>query len=456
MSRLLVLVSHSLHVRNFLSSGCLEALTARGHRITLLLPGSLMAEVADLSRVAERVLPMEPYLGGRARAFIRSFFPLASFVQRRGFTTYRYKLELDRPWWPRLQIALCRALERRWDLEALARRIDVSLPPRPAALALAREVRSDLFFYPTLIWDGAELELLKAARLLGVPAVAFAASWDTLTSKGFFLLPPDYLLVWGDDNLRQAVEHHAIPPERISVTGAPHLDVYARGARAEERQAFLSRRGIPPSSRVILFAGTTVSYMADEPIQLRALSDLIVQGQLEKCVIWYRPHPRRAYRDVSDLLNLPGVYVDDQVLRQKARGASSYSTAPEDVWHYRSLLDACDGVVTAFSTMIIEAALLGKPSLVVGFSLKDDERSRLRHRSEFDHMREVIRFPGVTLCESLDEVVAGIRRILAGDFESMADVLQRRASRIARNLDGRARERIILALEEILSRGTLT
>jgi hypothetical protein len=456
MSRILVLLSHRLHVRNFLASGCLQDLAARGHALTLVLPGALVTETTetfDLSRV-ERVLPMEPYLGGRSRQRVRASLRVASFVQRERFKTYGHKIRLNRRPWFRTQVALYRALGSRYDLEERARAIEARLAPRPAAEALVADVRPDLFFYPTLIHEGTEIELLKAARRRGVPAVAFAASWDTLTSKGFFLVPPDHLLVWGEENRRQAFEHHRLTGDRVAATGAPHLDVYGPRYRYESRDDFLLSRGLPPARRVILFAGTTITYWEDEPRQLAMLSGAIESGELPGCVVWYRSHPRRPLAQVAGVEKLPGVFMDDQVARQKSRGGS-YSMRGEDLVHYRSLMNAVAGVVTAFSTMIIEAALLGRPSLVVGFGVNDRTPARLVEHSGYEHMQDVLRTPGVTLCRSAEDLLGGVKRLLAGDFASHAEGLRRRAGQIANNLDGRARERIIAALEAVAARGRL-
>jgi hypothetical protein len=451
--RILVILAHSLHVRNFLASGCLDRLAARGHRLTVLMPRDLIAEVrrSEGLGVLDALEPLEPYLPGRSASFLRRRFRIASFVSREGFRTYRHKVRLgsSSSWSYALQVALCRALVRRWNLEGFARRAESWLAPRRAAVALLDRVHPHLLFCPTLVHDGSEVELVKAARLRGAPVAAFAASWDTLTSKGFFIVPPDYLLVWGEESHRHAVEYHGFRPERVVATGAPHLDVYGPEWPVEPREKFLGRRGIDPAKRVILLAGTTISYWEDEPHQLRALSQAIRGGELKDCIVWYRPHPRRAYRDVTALGELHGVFVDDQVVRQKTTGVSSYSTRPEDLGHYRNLLEACDGVVAAFSTLILEAALLGKPSLVVAFGFNDDKPDRLLQHSEYEHMADVIATPGVTVSRSLEELKGGIQRVFSGEFASLAPARRARAGQIARNLDGRARERIVGALEEL-------
>jgi hypothetical protein len=274
-----------------------------------------------------------------------------------------------------------------------------------------------------------------------------------LTSKGFFIIPPDSLLVWGEESRRHAVEHHGFSADRVIVTGAPHLDVYGPEWPVESREQFLWRRGIDPAKRLLLFAGTTISYWEDEPHQLRALSQAIRNGELKDCVVWYRPHPRRAYRDVKALGELEGVFVDDQVIRQKTTGVSSYSTRPDDLGHYRNLLEACDGIAAAFSTLILEAALLGKPSLVVAFGFNDRRPGRLFPHSEFEHSIELLSMPGITLCRSLDELKQGIQRVFSGEFTSVAPALRTRAGQIARNLDGRGQPRIVEALEWLAGGG---
>lgn len=451
--RVLVVLAHSLHLRNFVASGVLDLLASHGHRTTLVLPETFIPSIArDLAHLtpAPVLEPLEPHTGGRVRQRLRALFRTASYVQRSHLSTYRHKLDVrGTSVADRVEVGLLRGAGRVGDLEALARAVERRIPPRRSAVALVRGQRPDVVVTPTFIHDTLDLEIVKAARSSGVPVVGFPASWDTLTSKGCFLVPPDVLMVWGEDTHRHAVEYHDYAADRVAVTGPPHFDQYAPGTRSSSRERFLVSRGIDPRRRVILFAGTTVTYWADEPLQLRALSRLIERGELPGCSVWYRPHPRRRARDVSELMGLPGVHVDDQLLRQKASGAGAYSPDREDLAHYRDLLDAVDGVVTAFSTMIIEAALVGKPSLVVAFGLAPDGAGHVLQHAEYEHMRDVVSTPGVTMCRSLDDVAAGIRRIVGGEWAAFSEVLRKRASEIAHCLDGRARERIVEVIERV-------
>jgi hypothetical protein len=398
------------------------------------------------------LLPLEVALPGRARRWLRAWSHIASFVHRRRFKTYQHKIRMGtRAGSPgfALMVGLALAMERLGDVERFWRRVEALVPAVPEARAMVERLHPDVLFTPTLVHDGREVELVKAAQALGVPTVAFAASWDTLTSKGAFYVPPAHLLVWGEENRQQALRHHGFPGDRVEVTGTPQFDVYGPGQAVEDRTAFLARRGIAAERRVLLFAGTTITYWEDEPRLLRALSAAIEQGELKDCVIWYRPHPRRPLREVADVTALPHVVLDDQVARQKAEGVSSYSARPEDLAHYRGLLHAVDGVVTAFSTMIVEAALLGKPSLVIGFGVDVVNAGRLIQHAAYEHSVELLATPGVTLCRSREELVRELQRLLAGEYAIHTGALRARAGAIAHNLDGGARDRIAAALERI-------
>ena len=450
MSRCLVLLSHSLHVRNFVASGWLEMLAGRGHEVTVLVPRNLLAGVREAGTSVHSIVAMEPYLAGRMKSRFRAWCRVASFIHRSGYGTYRHKIRLNRSLRFRFQIALFRRLERYWDLERIAERVEVALAPRRAALRFLREMRPDVFFFPTLIHDGAEVELLKAARRLRVPTVGFVASWDTLTSKGAFTTRPDHLLVWGEESRIQATQHHAFAPAQISVTGAPHFDVYGPAVIPEPRAQFLASRGIDPGKHVLLLAGTTVTYWGDEPRLIQALSAMIHCGDLNGVVIWYRPHPRRGPASIAEIERLPHVYVDDQMRRHKSERVASYSMRPDDLRNYRNLVNAVDGIITAFSTMIIEGALLEKPSLVVAFG--EGGSGRLIEHSQYEHLQHVLATPGVTLCQSLKELKQGIDRLVTGDFAPLGTTLRASALRIAANADGRARLRIVEAVERAARR----
>ena len=62
--------------------------------------------------------------------------------------------------------------------------------------------------------------LLSAARRR-IPTMVLVASWDNLTTSGFFPTDPDCITVWNEVMKEQAQRIHGIDPLRIVVTSAP-------------------------------------------------------------------------------------------------------------------------------------------------------------------------------------------------------------------------------------------
>ena len=232
----LAVLGHIVHVRNFIGSGCLDMLAGRGHELTLVVHGYAMAPVIEAGASWPRrpmVLPLEPVLPSRWRRTLRTWAHMASFVHRRRYMTYRHKLRMGVRH-PRLrtrvkyivQTGVARLMEPFVDLEAFWRSVEARIPLQRSAVDLIAFLQPDVLFTATSIHDGTDIELVKAAQARGVPVVAFAGSWDNLTSKGMFYVQPDHLLVWGEENRQQAMTHHGFRPEQITVTGAPPFDVY--------------------------------------------------------------------------------------------------------------------------------------------------------------------------------------------------------------------------------------
>ena len=271
----------------------------------------------SLRRHGHAVLPLIP--GAPRFARLRRSLRLAGMVAEEPRSqTYRHKATLLRGR-RRLEAAVWRRLARRVDLIAWARRVEARLPIPPYVTDALREARPDLLLWPTLIhMDALENDFVRAAQAQGVPVLGAPASWDNLTTKGHFLARPDRLIVWGQASRRHAIERHGFAEDRVEAPGPPHFVPYEQGP-------------IPPGHSVLV-AGTSLHYWRDEDHMVADLGQALPGVEIR-----HRLHPRR-------------------------RGGFD-----SDVWSVRRDLEPAACVVAAFSTIIIEAALLGRPSMLIGF-----------------------------------------------------------------------------------------
>lgn len=430
--KLLLALTHGLHVRNWCASGLLAMLVDRGHRVTVLAPDRLLGWVVQGLTVGDkggpysrlglcRTLPVEPYLGSRLRRWLRRGpYRTASYASRAATTkAYRHKLARRRRWGQRLEIAVAGRLGEGWAMTAESR-----LAPDSTCLDLLEAERPDLVVAPSFLHTGDEVDLLKAARVLGIETVVPVATWDALVCKGCFLERPNRLLVWGEQSKWHSYDYHGFAAlSHVTVTGAPQFDVYADPSPADH-----------PTK--VLVAGTTIAYWQDER---RVVEALALDGARNGYEVVYRPHPRQRREAVAFAHGLTNVLVDGEWLAQLA-GGGGFSPRPADMGHLRRVLDGCACVVTAFSTVAIEAALLGIPTFMVGFGLD------LPAHADWEHMRPILDWPGIELCKNTDHLLDNVHQALGGGFGAWAEDLRHRANDVARNLDGLARERIVEAL----------
>jgi hypothetical protein len=255
--------------------------------------------------------------------------------------------------------------------------------------------------------------LLSAARR-GVPTMVLVSSWDNLTTSGFFAVDVDRITVWNEIMKEQAVSIHGLSPERVSVTGAPQHDLYARDRGFRERDAFLRELGLEPSLPVIVYTTGTEGTIPREPEVVTHLWDALRAVLGDRCQLLVRVHQLDKMERYAALHRCPGVAFD-----HAGRAAvGSYHDRDFDraaLEHLADTLRYADVVVNAASSISIDAAAVGTPVVCVDY---DAEPDTPYHRSvtrfyDFTHQKPVVASGGVTRARSPAEVAAAVVRYLA-------------------------------------------
>lgn len=273
-----------------------------------------------------------------------------------------------------------------------------------------REQAPRLVIAPASAMDTYSHLVLRSASRLGIPSLMLVSHWDYFSKKGLLRLNPTRIYVWGEDMRSLAVERNGVDADRLAVVGAPHFQKYFQPME-KRRDAARRRFGIEPGARVVLFPGSSAPF--DEPAVLRILDQAIVESGPGKVRLLYRPHPRAWERRVAekvDLASLASVRIDDP--------AQPGGTSDE---HYLDLIAAADALVSPFSTMTLEAALCGKPSLCTGFSDGVNSWDFAEARNS-EHIRILEGRRWLTICRDRSTLGAMFRELLAGlDAPRLAD-----------------------------------
>ena len=186
---------------------------------------------------------------------------------------------------------------------AIVRRVlqacERAIPRSTVIDAFLREQQPDVVLFTPLIGLVAspQLDCLQSARALGYPTALCVWSWDHLSSKAILRTVPDRVFVWNETQRDEAVALHAVPADRVVVTGAQCFDQWFDRRPSMSHDDFCRKVGLPAGRPFLL-------YVCSALFQGSASEALFVQrwiralrgsglSPLATTPILVRPHPSR-------------------------------------------------------------------------------------------------------------------------------------------------------------------
>jgi hypothetical protein len=239
----------------------------------------------------------------------------------------------------------------------LARRLEYAVPSSAEVEDYVRRFDPDIVLVSgTYRHVSEEVEYLKSARRLGIPSGVVVPSWDNLTNHGSLKFAPERVFVWNDVQVRDAVELHDMPADRVRATGAHVFDDWFELRPSRDRTAFAEEVGLDPARPYLVYLCSSPNIVAgDESEFVRGWVDALrVSGdeRLRTIGLLVRPHPNP--------LGVPwdGVELGENTAIWPRRGAHpALDNGRADLFDtiFHSV-----GVVGINTTAMIEAAILGK------------------------------------------------------------------------------------------------
>jgi len=386
----------------------MRELCRRGHQIVFLLgsrdgsehlPGIAGVEIAD------RLVPDEPWprrlrvgrqvvsCGIYSRRDHPSPEGVAATIERSLPDEVRAKLHTRR--WR--SIVASRAALHAW------RWLEAASPASAALTTMLERIGPDVMLVspPTSAAEPVQADYLRAARALGVPAIACAHGWDDLTAHGTLHLFPDLYLAWNEPLAREAVDIHEVPAEAIRITGAPHLDPLfsLRPLRTRaEVCAGMGRQDAP----YIVFLGSPRTIWDDESFLVRALADALARELGDRApFVAVRPHPANR-EPLADCAH-PGVVV-----------LPGEATGPEGLQEHYDLLVRSACVFGLNTPAFLDAVVADRPCLTIVGDMYWPAQGRT------GHFRYLLAGGFLETSRRMGDVASRVRRILDGTDERAA------------------------------------
>lgn len=240
-------------------------------------------------------------------------------------------------------------------------------------------------------------DLFLETPRLGVPFIYIMNSWDNPSTGPFAAGKPDVFLAWGPQTEEHARTYQGMMPEKIVGFGAAQFEIYKTTPRID-RTEFCARHGIHPEQTIILYAGGSLGTNEFEHLQL--LEDEIIAGKCGNAVIVYRPHPWGGGGNAGEqIIGHTWTHVKiESTMRNYLENlcTKGYHLTFPDYADTHDTLSAVDCVISPLSTILIEAALHGKP-IMCFLPVEDVAARHFQTVHDLPHFRDLQTDPEVVL-----------------------------------------------------------
>jgi hypothetical protein len=254
----------------------------------------------------------------------------------------------------------------------------------PRISKLFSSLSPDLVIVPGVAIDSYSNMFLKTAVSMSIPSLMIIAHWDYFTKKGILRSKPQKLFVWGQDMVISALRNGAAKPDDVQIIGVSHFEKYVY-RKLPKKSVAIERLGLDKTCRWFFFPGAGLPY--DELAVLERLDNYLCKNNIKNIRIFYRPHPKAWKRTTSSKVSI-------QMLSNVTLDESN--NVSDD--YYRDIMSSADGIISPYSTMILEGGLCGIPSLCIGF--RDDVNNFDWSKTNlFDHLIPLQNRNWITICK---------------------------------------------------------
>ncbi len=248
-----------------------------------------------------------------------------------------------------------------------------------------------------------EMALMEAACNLGLPRLVMVRSRDNLAAKIQHMPEADAYCVWSQTT-RDFLLHlyPEIPAAKVHITGSPQFDRHLNPDYRLPRAAFFEAVGLDATRPLVVYTCATPDLIRHEIHIAQHLADAVRDGRLKHgAQLLVRGHPR-GFGSSYPLLEreYDGVRVYPRPTahpyRSKQHEAEVVKVILEDEPMHLATLAYQDVQVNVSGTMLVDSAIVDKPSVAVHYDLPPDvpEGLKVKRFYQRSDMRAIMNMGG--------------------------------------------------------------
>jgi len=302
-------------------------------------------------------------------------------------------------------------------------------------LNLFIKFKPDLIIHPCVLEGLFINDLLQITKLEKIPSVVIMNSWDNPSTKSAMIGQPDWLLVWGEQTKNHSIQFCKMPKSKVVKFGAAQFEIYTKTSKLSKKK-FDETYHYSKSEFILLYAGSSIG--TNEIKQLNLLDEAINKGILKNLKIIYRPHPwGQGGQNGEKIIDMKwkNIVFDKSMiiyLKQLKDGVRSKFLSDYEDTH--NILTNVDAVISPLSTILIEAAIHGKPSLC--FLPDIDKSMHFEIDSALVHFQDIFASKLFLKANGYDELVTKTLKLIKfSKQENLSKMLKEEASYYVESFD---------------------
>jgi len=195
-------------------------------------------------------------------------------------------------------------------------------------------------------------DLMYVCKKNKIKSKLIFTNWDNATTKPYYL-KPDEVYCWGRETSKLSKKIHKISSKEIgSIRFEKHREVKKKYNHIKKNQ-IKKKLNLDRNCKYLFFAGVTFPF--DEKNSLKILNN-VIDKKYKNLKIIYKAHPY-------------GRVKVDNIFIKKLK---NIIVIPENKFsefkNYYFLLNSIEGIISPFSTMVLEGLYYNKPALCLAFN----------------------------------------------------------------------------------------
>ncbi len=444
MKTIFISVFQTFVSRNILNTGVLDELLSSGTRVVLFVPlakEQFYKKTYNQSNVIVEAFDPARF-GGKKEIFFKNFAELLISTKAMKFRKMK-KLYLNKKLLRYIyQRVVTFLLGKPNYIKSFYRKLEISLNKFDSFDSYFKEYKPSVVFAPDVFGAG-DVMLLKSALIHNVRNIAMVASWDNNTTKGLMRIIPDLLLVQNEIIRNESIEIQNVSEKIIQIVGIAHYDFYKQYKPISKKELF-GKLGISEDKRLIVFSPAGSKFISTDWKICEIIKRAYAVKELpEDVVTLVRTHPTNPVDlenfmpDKHFIIETPGVSFEGLSDKRK-------ELDKEALCHLLDTLHHSELVINVVSSIVIDAAVLDKPIITIGFDGWEKNvpfpTSVKRYHTD-ENMANLLSIGGTKVVKDEEELINAINNYLANpviDKEGRKEIVNKQCWK----LDGLAKTRI--------------